>query len=288
MIIEASIIEVTLTDSLRYGLEWTFDGGVGSGNEGVGQLINDGSIAPNVPGFAYSVINGSGQVKAVLDALASDNLLDVDLLALGDGARTTRRRISRWGIKCRSTPDRQRRMSAHAALFSFATPVCNCPSPVGQCRGHGCDGYRAECHRCRAGGGEGVRAPSSSAASPSRVAVRSSESIVLGGLIRENKSQGSSGVPFLHELPVIGALFGAKTTEGSRTELIVIITPRVIFNDSDLRNVSREMRRQMRGLDLIDISDTSAFLLQQDDTDEPRPAEVRSCRERRCRGFRER
>ena len=102
----------------------------------------------------------------------------------------------------------------------------------------------------------------------SRVAVRSSESIVLGGLIRENKSQGSGGIPILHELPVIGALFGAKSTESSRTELIVIITPRVIFNDADLRDVSDDMRRQMRGLDLIDVSESSSFLIEREPSDE--------------------
>ena len=94
----------------------------------------------------------------------------------------------------------------------------------------------------------------------SKVAVRSSESVVLGGLIRENKAAGSSGIPVLHNLPLVGPLFGTKTQEDFRTELLVIITPRVIYSESDLRDVSREMRSQMRGLDLIDESKASAFL----------------------------
>ncbi len=56
-----------------------------------------------------------------------------------------------------------------------------------------------------------------------KVLARDGRVVVLGGLIRENKSEGSSGLPFLHSLPVIGALFGTKSTESDRTELLVVI-----------------------------------------------------------------
>jgi general secretion pathway protein D len=92
-----------------------------------------------------------------------------------------------------------------------------------------------------------------------RVAVRSTESVVLGGMIRENKSEGSSGIPILHNLPLIGPLFGTKNASGRRTELIVIITPRAIYSDVGLRDMSREMRRQMRGLKLIDSGQAASF-----------------------------
>ena len=88
----------------------------------------------------------------------------------------------------------------------------------------------------------------------SRVAVRSDESVVLGGLIRENTSEGASGVPWLYKLPVIGPLFGTTETASRRTELMVIITPRVMLDEEDLREVSREMRARMRDFELIDES----------------------------------
>jgi general secretion pathway protein D len=86
----------------------------------------------------------------------------------------------------------------------------------------------------------------------SRVAVRSNESVVLGGLIRENASSGSSGVPILHKIPVVGALFGTVQESDTRTELLVIITPRALFNETELREVSREMRLQIRNMELIE------------------------------------
>jgi general secretion pathway protein D len=75
--------------------------------------------------------------------------------------------------------------------------------------------------------------------------VRSGETLVLGGLIRDNSTTGSSGVPLLHEIPIFGALFGTKNNNGQRTELLVIITPKVVRSDQDARDVSAEMRDRM-------------------------------------------
>ena len=86
----------------------------------------------------------------------------------------------------------------------------------------------------------------------SRVAVRSNESVVLGGLIRENATAGSSGVPILHKIPVVCGLFGTVNEQDRRTELLVIITPRAIYNESELREVSQEMRSQVRHMELIE------------------------------------
>ena len=82
----------------------------------------------------------------------------------------------------------------------------------------------------------------------SRVAIRSGESVVLGGLIRDNETEGQSGVPFLKDIPLVGALFSTTTLASSRTELLIFITPRVMESDQDLRDLNLEMRSRMRGL----------------------------------------
>jgi len=53
-------------------------------------------------------------------------------------------------------------------------------------------------------------------------------------------------VPLLHEIPIFGALFGTKKSLGVRTELLVIITPRVVRSDQEARDVSAEMRDRMQ------------------------------------------
>jgi general secretion pathway protein D len=85
----------------------------------------------------------------------------------------------------------------------------------------------------------------------SKVAVRSGETLVLGGLIRDNDTSGSSGLPGLHEVPVLGALFGTKTQDTNRTELLVVITPRVARTDEDAREISRALRDRMQGLSVL-------------------------------------
>src|SRR5690606_19996309 len=86
----------------------------------------------------------------------------------------------------------------------------------------------------------------------SRVAIRSGESVVLGGLIRDNETQGQTGLPYLKDIPVLGNAFKRSTSSGARTELLVFISPRVLADEDDLRAISREMRSRMQGLPYFD------------------------------------
>ncbi|MEK9876951.1 MAG: type II secretion system protein GspD, partial [Betaproteobacteria bacterium] len=92
----------------------------------------------------------------------------------------------------------------------------------------------------------------------SRVAIRSGESVVLGGLIRDNESNGRSGIPLLMDIPGLGALFSSNNTVSSRTELLIFISPRVLEGVQDLRDLNLEMRDRMKGL--TDFSDLPASL----------------------------
>ncbi len=82
----------------------------------------------------------------------------------------------------------------------------------------------------------------------SRVAVRSGEPIVLGGMIRENEASGTTGVPLLSDLPILGAMFGKNSNTSERTELLVLMTPRALEDDDQLRSASAELRQRMRAM----------------------------------------
>jgi general secretion pathway protein D len=82
----------------------------------------------------------------------------------------------------------------------------------------------------------------------SSVAVQSGETLVLGGLIRENNGNTQGGIPFLHRLPLIGPLFGSTDINKKRTELVVLITPRVVRTQQDTRVVTDEFRRKLTGM----------------------------------------
>jgi general secretion pathway protein D len=83
----------------------------------------------------------------------------------------------------------------------------------------------------------------------SNVAVRSGQAVVLGGLIQDDSSSGKSGIPGLYRAPIIGPLFGQTQKSSERTELVVVLTPRVIAGDSDIDAVTRDFRRKVKNLD---------------------------------------
>jgi general secretion pathway protein D len=80
------------------------------------------------------------------------------------------------------------------------------------------------------------------------VAVQSQQTVVLGGLISDELSRGKTGVPGLSKIPIIGGLFGKQTNNNLRQELLVLITPTVIENEDDTRQMSESYRERFRGL----------------------------------------
>lgn len=255
VLIEASIIEVTLTDELEYGVEWFLQDSLGGGRTGTAGLnLGEGSsIAPRAPGFSYSIANSSGVLRGVINALAERSLINVistpsvmvldnhtaaihvgdqqpirSAISVTDGGRETSSIEYRdTGVKLQVTPSVNAGGLVTMDIAQAVTDVGQVDTATGQ---------RSFLERNVS----------------SRVAVRTGESVVLGGLIRDNQSKGKLGVPFLHELPVLGNLFGRTTNNSNRTELLVFITPRVLRNEQDLRDVSVEMRNRMKGLKHFD------------------------------------
>ncbi len=82
----------------------------------------------------------------------------------------------------------------------------------------------------------------------STLAVQDGDTVVLGGLITRENTRNSDGIPFLKDLPLIGSLFGATENNSRRTELIVLLTPTVIENRQDAREATRDLQRKMTGI----------------------------------------
>jgi general secretion pathway protein D len=81
------------------------------------------------------------------------------------------------------------------------------------------------------------------------VVVASGESIVLAGLIREDNGHSSTGLPLLSKIPVLGALFGTQSYQHNRTELVLIITPRIISDSTQAREATLELRKKLPALE---------------------------------------
>ncbi len=79
-----------------------------------------------------------------------------------------------------------------------------------------------------------------------QVAVQSGQTVLLGGLIKQDNSESVSAVPYLGKIPGLRWLFGNTSKSKDRTELIVLITPKVITSSSQARQVTDDYRQQMQ------------------------------------------
>ena len=251
VMIEASIIEVTLTDELKYGLQWVFSDRATNGLSGTGILstVAGAALAAAPAGFSYTLRNSLGDVRAVLNALAEKSLVKVisspSLMVLNNhtasivvgnqqpirvgetittgGNITTNIQYKDTGISLSVTPSVNSGNMVTMQLNQSVNDVGQVDVATGQ---------RSFLQR-QIG---------------SKVAVRSGETLVLGGLIKDNATSGKSGLPWLQDIPLLGNLFGANTTNNNRTELLVIITPQVVRSDTDLRELTATMRSKMKDI----------------------------------------
>lgn len=82
-------------------------------------------------------------------------------------------------------------------------------------------------------------------AASTTVMVGSGDTMLMGGLFEESGGNGSSGLPLLSTIPVFGGLFGNQTWNHSRSELVMLITPRILENEEETRQAVDELRQRL-------------------------------------------
>jgi general secretion pathway protein D len=76
------------------------------------------------------------------------------------------------------------------------------------------------------------------------VGVRDSQTIVISGLMEDDSEGHSQGIPFLSSIPVVGYLFGNKTRTHTKTNLLVFITPRIIYNSQQISDIAKSQKEE--------------------------------------------
>jgi general secretion pathway protein D len=84
-----------------------------------------------------------------------------------------------------------------------------------------------------------------------QVTVQDGDTVAIGGFIGETKTDGSSGVPLLNRIPILGAAFGQKSSSRVRTELIIFFTPRVIYDVTQIQDATEEIRGNLKRIQRI-------------------------------------
>ncbi|MEO7145803.1 MAG: hypothetical protein ABI165_20100, partial [Bryobacteraceae bacterium] len=97
------------------------------------------------------------------------------------------------------------------------------------------------------GASSAIQSPSfSSRTVQTQITLQDGDTIAIGGIISESDTETSEGIPFLHRLPIIGAAFGSRSYSKSRSELIVFMTPHVIYDMNDLQDASNEVKNRVK------------------------------------------
>ena len=79
-----------------------------------------------------------------------------------------------------------------------------------------------------------------------QITLQDGDTIAIGGIIQETSTESSGGIPFLQRIPVLGAAFGSKSKNTSRTELIVFFTPHVIYDTTGLAEATDDLKSGLK------------------------------------------
>ncbi len=252
VLIEVTIAEVSLTNNLEYGVEWFFKNKLGEFN-GVGTLdFGAAGITGVLPGFTYALTKGA-TVHGVLSLLDKESSISIisspSLLVLnnheariqvGDeiSIKTAEQASVITGNNTALTSTFERRETGVTLLVKprvnpgglVIMEVEQEVSNVAQADGRS-DTPRIQQRKIK-----------------SSVAVQSGDSVILGGLIKDNRDRSEAGIPIAHKVPILGSLFGTKAKNADRTELLVLITPRAITDRGVALQVTDEFRRKLNHL----------------------------------------
>jgi general secretion pathway protein D len=232
VLIEASILEVTLGKQFQFGVDWSVvanDVAVGSINNGAG------TIGPHFPGLSVTYL--TKDVKAAISALGSKTDVEVvsapKIIALDN--HTARLQVGDQVPVV--TQSAQSTSAAGAPLVSSvdyrSTGVILTVTP----RISGDDQLVLDVNQEVS---SVSKTSTSSIDSPtiqqrrfeSALMLHSGGVVALGGLISATRSVSNSGVPFLKDIPAVGALFRTSGNTNDRSELIVLLTAKIITDQA--------------------------------------------------------
>ncbi len=258
--IEAQIAEVQLTGDLRYGVNWYFENAVNASTDDGGGGLPSG-LGRDIWGDISGSITGSAglgwtflgrNAAAVVTAL--DKVTDLRLLQTpsvfvrnnveatfnvgsripiqsvtfnpGTGTDGTYSQVQYLdtGVILKVRP----RITRDGMVFLEIVQEVSSPGTVADDNGN----VRIDTRRLK-----------------TEAAIRNGDTVLLAGLISDSVDQGSSGVPFLSKIPVVGALFGTKTSNTGRTETIILLTPTIVRNPQEARDLTDEYGQKFRALE---------------------------------------
>jgi general secretion pathway protein D len=249
VLIEAVIAEVTLNDDLQYGVKWQLSKG-GTPTATFANTLT-GGVATAFPGFNYAINAASiATTLSALNALTHVNVISTPSLMVLDN-KTARLQIGDQVPITTQTATST--VTANTAIVNSIsmqdTGVILSVTPRINESGRVQLEIEQEVSSV-------VKTTTSKIDSPTiqqrrvktTVVVNDGEVLALGGMIQDQASKTSSQIPLLGDLPGLGPIFSDRTNSIRKTELVILITPRVVRDGAEGRLVTEEYRRKMRNV----------------------------------------
>ncbi|MCS3810676.1 general secretion pathway protein D [Xanthomonas arboricola] len=277
--IEAQVAEVNLTGDLSYGVNWYFENAVNAAADsavnatGIGAGAGLASAAGrNIWGDIAGKITGAGGAQwtflgknaaaiiTALDRVTNVRLLQTPSVFVRNNAEATLNVGSRIAINSTSINTGLGSDSSFSSVQYIDTGVILKVRPrvtkdgmvfldiVQEVSSPGdrpaaCTSATATVNAAACNVDINTRRVKTEAA------VQSGDTIMLAGLIDDTTTDTSDGVPFLSKLPVVGALFGTKGKSNTRREVIVLITPSIVRNPQEARNLTDEYGQKFKAME---------------------------------------
>lgn len=246
VLIEAVIAEVTLNDDLQFGLQWQF------AKQGVPTATFSnavtGGVAAAFPGFNYAVNTANiAATLSALNALTHVNIISTPSLMVLDN-KTARLQIGDQVPITTQTATST--VTAQTAIVNSITMqdtgVILSVTPRINESGRVQLDIEQEVSSV-------VKTTTSNIDSPTiqqrrvktTVVVSDGEVLALGGMIQDSASKSSNQLPILGDIPGLGAAFSNRKDSVQKTELVILITPKVVRDGTESRLVTEEYRRKM-------------------------------------------
>jgi type II secretory pathway component GspD/PulD (secretin) len=254
VVIEGVIAQVTLTDNLSLGLSALFKGSIFGLDATIAlngsNLSNVDQAKPSGAGFTFVGTDSGGQVRAVITALATESkakLLAAPHILVSDNREariqvgqqvpiTTSETYGAAGV----TPQRIVQYKDIGIILKVK-PRVNEGGLVALEVGQEVSTFST----IPLGNVGETQIIINKTEAATNLVVQDGQTIVIGGLIREDTSKALSGVPYLSKIPLIGWLFGNTQDDKSRAELIILLTPHVIKNQREAQAVTSDYVDQM-------------------------------------------
>lgn len=259
VLVEVMLAEVTLSDDLSFGLDYfikTRNNTTGALRAGNGLPVARTATATDVAAATglqlVNLTGAGGTVRAVLQALGEDGrsqviaspqimVLDNEKAEIKVGDRISVQTSQQSGVS-----------TGTGVISSFQyleTGVLLAVTPRINSGGMVTLEINQEVSQPSSTAGNGGNPDVATRNAKTSVQVASGESIVLAGLIRENNARDTTGIPLLSKIPILGAAFGRQTVSRARTELVMIVTPRIVSDVAQAREVTDELRRKLPSLE---------------------------------------